>query len=175
MATTPCVVKGAHELWATHAKWAHPPCGENRIAESTEWYKMRKSGAREKCSAVLQQYWDAAAMLAPEPAVLCGRDEQRRATLERSFHDLARCWREDTETMSSIEDMALHPAYQRIIGMGPAVLPLVLRELERTPDHWFWALQAITGADPVQPEQRGDIGRMAAAWLAWARQELLCW
>lgn len=45
-------------------------------------------------------------------------------------------------------EMAMHPAYQRIIGLGPEVAPLLLRELERQPDHWFWALKALTGADP---------------------------
>jgi hypothetical protein len=171
MATAPCTVKGAYKGWATHPKWTRPPCAEKRRPESTGWYTRPKTVSPEECSAVLRWYCDVAAILAPGPAVPCERDEQRRAASERSFHDLARRWREDTETMSSIEDMALHPAYQRIIGMGPAALPLILRELERAPDHWFWALRAITGADPVEPEQRGDIKRMAAVWLAWARRE----
>ena len=36
-----------------------------------------------------------------------------------------------------------HPAYQQIISMGEAALPLILRELERNKDHWFLALMAI--------------------------------
>lgn len=39
----------------------------------------------------------------------------------------------------------MHPAYQQIIGMGPAVVPLLLNDLVRTRSHWFWALRAITG------------------------------
>jgi hypothetical protein len=45
-----------------------------------------------------------------------------------------------------------HPAYQRIIEMGQPVMPLIFRELEREPDHWFWALQSITGENPVKLE-----------------------
>jgi hypothetical protein len=73
--------------------------------------------------------------------------------------------------MSSATDMAMLASYQRIIGLGPAVLPLIFRELERETDHWFWALAAITGANPVQPESRGSVPEMAQAWLAWARNE----
>jgi len=33
-------------------------------------------------------------------------------------------------------------AYQQIIDMGLAVIPLILRELEQRPNHWFAALRA---------------------------------
>jgi hypothetical protein len=64
----------------------------------------------------------------------------------------------------------MDPAYQQIIGMGPAVLPLLLDELAREPDHWFWALWAITGSDPVPSESRGKVGEMAQAWLKWGQE-----
>ncbi|WP_333155627.1 hypothetical protein [Microcoleus sp. SVA1_A1] len=34
--------------------------------------------------------------------------------------------------------------YQRIIGMGQPVVPLIFRDLEQKSDYWFWALRAIT-------------------------------
>lgn len=34
--------------------------------------------------------------------------------------------------------------------MGEAAVPLILRDLEHQPDHWFWALREITQANPVQ-------------------------
>jgi hypothetical protein len=71
--------------------------------------------------------------------------------------------------------MVLHPAYQRIIGMGTAAVPFLLCELERRPDHWFWALTAITGADPVKPEHRGKLREMANAWLKWGKEQGLRW
>lgn len=85
----------------------------------------------------------------------------------RVFHDLVRQWRADTSLMSSARDKALHPAYQRIIGMGPAVLPLLLRELQRKPDHWLWALQAITGEDPSRGSDSFEDA--VKAWIQWGK------
>jgi hypothetical protein len=92
-----------------------------------------------------------------------------------SFRDLVRQWKDDTISLSSIEEMALHPAYQRIIGMGPAALPWILKELETEPDYWFWALRAITGQDPVQPSDRGLLAEMTNAWLDWAKIRGIRW
>lgn len=92
------------------------------------------------------------------------------AGLESRFHALARQWKEETPFLSSVTEMATHPAYQQVIGMGEAVLPLIFAELRREPDHWFWALQAITGENPVPPADRGNLRRMADAWLTWATE-----
>jgi hypothetical protein len=51
--------------------------------------------------------------------------------------------------VSSGIDIALQPAHQQIIGMGNEAIPLILDELQREEDHWFWALNAITGDVPV--------------------------
>ena len=72
--------------------------------------------------------------------------------------------------MSSGTEMLLHPAYQRIIGLGKDAVKLIVAELRREPDHWFWALKAITGEDPVVAADHGKIDRMTAAWLKWAAQ-----
>jgi len=91
-------------------------------------------------------------------------------TLEQEFLTLAENWRNDTAVLSSITMKSMHPAYQRIIGMGSTVVPLILRELEREPDDWFWALNAITGEDPIPPEDAGYIDKMAEAWLNLGRE-----
>lgn len=91
------------------------------------------------------------------------------ADLERRFVALAADWRAGRGVTSSSREMARHPAYQAIIELGPPVVPLILRELDREPDHWFIALRLLTGADPVPTEHRGDIVRMAADWVAWGR------
>lgn len=64
----------------------------------------------------------------------------------------------------------MHPAYQRIIGLGPIAIGLILRELQERPEQWFWALKALTGEDPVSPQSRGQVAAMTAAWLAWGQQ-----
>ena len=66
--------------------------------------------------------------------------------------------------------MAMHPDYQQIIGMGAAVLPILLRELQREPDHWFWALRSIAGMNPVPEADQGDVAKMAADWIVWGRE-----
>ena len=65
-------------------------------------------------------------------------------------------WKDETSAQSSIHVIAMHPSYQRIIGMGRTVLPLLFQELQREPDQWFWALHAITGEDPGAPYEDFD-------------------
>ncbi len=95
--------------------------------------------------------------------------------LERKFKELTAQWKSDVGFTSSVTRMAQHPAYEKIIGMGPKAVPLLLRELERDPDHWFWALKAITGEDPVPVGSRGKLREMCEAWLAWGRDKGYCW
>ncbi|MEX0267818.1 hypothetical protein AB3R30_01625 [Leptolyngbyaceae cyanobacterium UHCC 1019] len=94
--------------------------------------------------------------------------------VERQFNQLATQWKVETGMLSVLSQKVLHPAYQRIIGMGEKAVPLLLNELEREPNHWFWALRAITGANPVQPENRGRVKRMAQDWLEWGRDRGYC-
>ncbi len=91
--------------------------------------------------------------------------------LESQFIELAAVWRKETKFTSSTTVMCTHPAYQRIIGMGESVLPLIFRDLQTEPDHWFWALKAITGCDPVPPSHRGDLDAMTCDWLTWGRSK----
>jgi hypothetical protein len=95
--------------------------------------------------------------------------------IEAIFLELVEQWQRDTGMLSVVSKIAMHPAYQRIIGMGQPVVPLIMRELEREPDHWFWALNAITGANPVQPEHQGRSDRMAQVWLEWGRENGYRW
>jgi hypothetical protein len=93
------------------------------------------------------------------------------ADVRERFRQLAAQWKEEALYLSNSVKMAMLKPYQRIIGMGPAVVPLILLELQREPDHWFWALEAITQEDPVPPEARGKIDAMAEAWIAWGKQQ----
>ena len=58
-------------------------------------------------------------------------------------------------------DMVMHPSYQRIIGMGEDAIPLILNELDRQPDHWFWALHSLLALTPYQNIARATSQR----WL----------
>ncbi len=90
---------------------------------------------------------------------------------QQTFERLADEWEHDRPRGADIEQMTKHPAYQRIIAMGEPAVPWLLQRLAEKPDHWFVALNAITGARPVSPESRGRIKEMAQAWLNWGRQQ----
>jgi len=86
------------------------------------------------------------------------------------FHRLKEKWEAETAFLSSVSDIVMHPAYQQIIGMGPAAIPLILREVSIKQGQWFWALKSITNADPVKPEHRGIVAEMSKAWLQWGKE-----
>src|SRR5712692_351154 len=95
--------------------------------------------------------------------------------IEEKFQRLAAVWRAETAYVSSSSDLVAHAAFQEIVGMGPAVIPLLLAELEKRTGHWHRALRRITGADPVPPAARGNIGKTAEAWLRWGKEQGYQW
>lgn len=95
----------------------------------------------------------------------------KQVDIEATFTTLANQWLEEARGISSTNEMSMHPAYQQIIGMGEAVVPLLLREIEKKSGRWFWALKCITREDPVPPESRGKTQEMIKAWLEWGMQK----
>ncbi len=90
--------------------------------------------------------------------------------LQERFQALKDDWKLRTRHLSNVAQIALVFSYQQVIGMGPKAVPLILTELQREPDHWFWALEAITGENPVPKQDAGDIEASATAWLEWGKQ-----
>ena len=93
--------------------------------------------------------------------------------LSYEFARLIELWHTERGITSAVSDMIVCPSYLKIIGMGKRALPLILDQLKHEgddPDHWFAALEAITGEDPVTEDAYGDTERMAAAWLSWAEK-----
>jgi hypothetical protein len=110
---------------------------------------------------------DAAAGSAVPPALDAGTQAR--------FDALAARWLDDTRAVSSFTDIVNHPAYREIVEMGKAVIPAILRDLEREPKHWGPALEAITGARPVPREHAGRVKKIAEDWLRWARDHGYAW
>jgi hypothetical protein len=86
------------------------------------------------------------------------------------FDELAEKWYLETLHSSGYLDKVLHPAYQRIIGLGKDVIPFILRELQDEPSEWFWALRALTGEDPTTEDMAGNREKLAKAWLNWGKE-----
>jgi hypothetical protein len=95
--------------------------------------------------------------------------------IEEKFQRLAVVWLAETAYVSSSSDLVAHPAFQEIVGMGPAVVPLLLRGLEKGTGHWHRALRRITGVDPVPSADRGNIEKAAEAWLRWGKEQGYAW
>lgn len=91
------------------------------------------------------------------------------------FAKLVREWKETRPPTSNSDKLAMHPAYQKIIGLGPIAIPLILRELNQSLSHWFWALHSLTDENPVRPEHRGNLRKMADDWFEWARERGYRW
>ena len=88
--------------------------------------------------------------------------------IEKKFNDLYFLWKSETEFLSTLKAITANKSYREIIGLGRAVLPYIFRKMQKLDDWWFAALKEITGADPVEKEDIGNLSRMTAAWLGWA-------
>ena len=98
-------------------------------------------------------------------------DSNAPTPAQEVFERLADEWEQDRPRGADIEQMTNHPAYQGIIALGEPAVPWILQRLAEKPDHWFVALNAITGARPVPPESRGRVNEMTQAWLNWGREQ----
>jgi hypothetical protein len=108
--------------------------------------------------------------MTPVPATPTAESTEQRVVR------LLGCWRQETAYLSSSTKITSHPAYQELIALGPAALPFLFRDLEQTGDgHLSKALAAITGAHPVLAEDRGQVRKIADAWLCWARENGCRW
>src|ERR1700693_1396133 len=93
-------------------------------------------------------------------------EKTKRIAAEQRFKKLAKAWKSETELFSKATKRILHPAYQKIIGMGESAIPLILKDLAvNGPDDWFWALTAITDENPITKEIAGNMAAITEAWL----------
>lgn len=74
-------------------------------------------------------------------------------------------WQLKCELLSSLTEIVFMPEYQRIIGLGPQVVPLIIESLREEVDHWFWALTSIVGYDHGAGAE--TMQEAAERWIAW--------
>jgi hypothetical protein len=116
----------------------------------------------------MQHKWEPHALSLPSV-----ESKDLTAELEQLFRGLVKKWEEETGGMSSTTRRYAHPSYQAILGLGTAVVPLILRELQQRPDWWFEALTALAKPklNPVKPKSTFE--EAVAAWLDWGRENNL--
>jgi hypothetical protein len=102
-----------------------------------------------------------------------GRTKLLFPDTEVIFNKLAKKWKEETGLYSSIHKIVTHPLYIEIQNMGWKIVPFILKDLQREPEHWFVALQFITGVDPIPEKDYGNMKRMSKAWLKWGKEQNL--
>ena len=95
-------------------------------------------------------------------------------TIEERFRQLEAIWSAETGHLSSATKIINHPAFQEILQLGPAVIPLMLADLKKQPSFWVWALPDLTGANPVPLSDGGNIAKMTEAGMgrlsAWVKR-----
>lgn len=93
-------------------------------------------------------------------------------SLEDKFNRLANAWKSVAAgPASSISRIVTHPAYLEIISLGEKMIPFILRDLQKEPNHWFVALKILARQfSPVKPQDAGNMKKMTEAWLEWGRK-----
>ena len=97
-------------------------------------------------------------------------DEVDVKTADRErFLELADQWENETVLLSRTDMATKHPAYREILDMGQLAIPLILERMQSHSGHWIQALYDITGADPVDVSDYGNIDAMEASWYEWGK------
>jgi hypothetical protein len=97
-------------------------------------------------------------------------------SVEQQYHRLKAEWNRDTAVLSNPAKIMSHPAMRAIIAMGDAVVPIILRDLQKDSSLMVWALPAITGVNLAPPKiedgfVKWDIPAQVAAWLEWGHEK----
>ena len=99
-----------------------------------------------------------------------GDEVEIEPAVRERFQELADRWELETVLLSNSDRAAEHPAHREIVNMSESVIPLILERMQSQGGHWFHALREITNANPVKPDDRGNVGAMQAAWLEWGER-----
>jgi len=92
-------------------------------------------------------------------------------TLQSRFDRLCKQWKVEMWRESSLSKITSNRNYLDIIDLGGAVVPLILRELEKTPGPWFVALRRLTkGTETLGKEFAGDFRKIAECWIKWGKE-----
>jgi hypothetical protein len=150
------------------SSWGTIPINLGDIA--AQQIKARVLDTQQRIEDLAEEAWLSVKTKIDDILILTQAEGDAAGKDDPEFERLVEEWQAQRSKSSSFAGRdAILPAYQRIIGMGPKALPLILRALAKQNDNWYWALKAISGEDPVSPEDRGKTRVMREAWLRWGR------
>ena len=105
--------------------------------------------------------WDFSSRLVFDKSSAATDDTKIRDEFNRRLEE----WRKDIRGVSSLSEIVMNPAYQRIMAMGEPALRLILSDLRDNSGHWFYALRYIAGEDKATGTK--TMADAKAAWLEW--------
>jgi hypothetical protein len=93
------------------------------------------------------------------------------------FREHSETWQRETMHMSSPTQRMEHPSYQAILGLArdnkDEVVRLLIRDMTEHGREWFWALSYLTGENPINRKDAGNLDKMIASWHRWAKERKL--
>lgn len=98
--------------------------------------------------------------------------ELYKQELKKRFEFYSSIWKNETLFSSNISDITNNAAYRSIIGLGYSVVPLILEDLRQDDSHWFYALNILTGENPISDNHKGIFPLMKKDWLDWAHSNI---
>ena len=143
---------------ATAATWNIPPGGR--------WREARDASPRTLTRWIAHPQHDTGQRFEPEFLVKALESEQRHV-----FDIYIDTWLRETAWYSSISSITRHPNFAEVISFGDLAIKFILQRLDggEVRIHWFPVLKHLTHTDPVPPDERGVVNRMAQRWLDWGR------
>ena len=87
--------------------------------------------------------------------------------IEERFSQLANKWRDDVMFLSDPSEMVMNINYLRIVALGESAIPFIKSALEESCEHWFVALEAITGHTPEPAPGGFTPASLRNYWLDW--------
>jgi hypothetical protein len=158
-----------HDLLTSPSKW-RPSGNISEVTDGSRTFERTWVENGEACIARLSIAVQEDCVIVTQFEIEPTEEGPAAPSIRARFSQLVEQWRRQSAVMSSVTEMSMLKPYQEIIGMGEAALPLIFDEMKGEPDHWFWALQAITGEDPIATEHSGNVAAMTQDWLDWGRE-----
>lgn len=94
-----------------------------------------------------------------------------RPTTEQRFLRLASELSSETQNISSLTAIALHPKYRQIVDLGWDVVPYLIYDLQKNKRYWLPALTEITKLRPYDSGDEGNSKIMIDAWVNWGKKK----